>query len=194
MVGLAIGYMLPHRAPSAPTAARSAESDARDCTAIRAERDFARAQLLACTTRRRVSAPTTDAGAMAASGPEKSGMNALTDEMRRLPRPTLTPEEIDRSEWHADALSELLQQTRYRDLIFTRRRSDDQAIAYLADEWSPHADEVLAARLIRGAIVGPDGEPVAYHGFQDLAEPYGTILLRVNGQETLLRLRPPTGE
>jgi len=102
--------------------------------------------------------------------------------------PSATPEDFA---LRGAAYVEMARQTRYRDLVFTRRRADDQTIAYLADEWEESDDETLVARLHGSHVTDPDGNPSALWGFWDLPEPYGTILLRVGGEETVLGFRAP---
>lgn len=102
--------------------------------------------------------------------------------------PSATPEDLAS---RAAAYAEMARQTRYQDLVFTRRGADDQTIAYLADEWNESDDETLVARRHGSGVTDPDGNPAAFLGFWDLPEPYGTILLRVGGQETVLRFRAP---
>jgi hypothetical protein len=113
------------------------------------------------------------------------------------PRRPIAPEMSTRPEgWKWDALIEMVHQTRYRDLVFTRRRADDQTIAYLAEEWQPSEasdDEVVVAWQRDQHFTDPDGKRPTFSGFYDLAEPYGTILLRIGGQETCSAsvLHPP---
>jgi hypothetical protein len=104
-------------------------------------------------------------------------------------RPVLTTQRPEGWKW--DALVEMVNQTRHRDVVFTRRTADDQTIAYLAEAWDRSDDETLIGWLRGERFTGPDGEKAAFLGFYDLAEPYGTILLRVDGHETVLRFGPP---
>lgn len=128
---------------------------------------------------------------VSSQAPPLDGVDAVLAEMRRLAemREAAVPDDPDHVA-HAAALAEMLLVTRYRNLVFTRS-DDDQTIAYVEQQFfGPPPEERTVGRYVTGrGFLGPDGEVAEFFGFHDLIEPYGTIVLRVDGQETVLHFR-----